>query len=160
MKPVATAITIAEAIATAKAVTAAKAITTAKAVAAAKPAAMALRARRLRFGCAGVDAVHGHDLQSARGLLQITDHRRARRHIRSAGRSEGGRVTERVAAVFKRDEAVAFCCVEPFDRSLGRSHRQRSGTFVFQTCHEIDVEPCRITNRMRRARPAARAAPI
>src|SRR5207237_8923062 len=72
---VAEAITAAETIAAAEAVSAAEPVTVAKAVAASKSAAVARRSRRLLLGRAGVDAVHGNHLQSARRFLQIADYR-------------------------------------------------------------------------------------
>src|SRR5690349_15850559 len=105
MKSITTAIAVAKPVAAGISVAPAEPVTTAKAVTApepvtpAKPATMALGTRSLRFGCARVDAVHGHHLQSARRLLEIADHRRARGYVRGAGRSKRRSVTERIAAV-------------------------------------------------------------
>src|SRR5579871_1477869 len=148
MKAIAAAIPIAETIAAAEPVPAAEAVATAKTVATPEPAAVALRTRMrmlLRLGRAGVDAMNGDDLQTPRRLLKIANHRRSRRHIGRADRSQRRSVAERIATVLEGDEAVSLRRVEPLDRPFGRSHRQRLRAFVFEICHETSIRPYRIT---------------
>src|ERR1700722_2456524 len=47
-----------------------------------------------------------------------------------------GRVAECVAAILKRDEAVALGGVEPFDGALCRSHCEGTGTAVVEVRHD------------------------
>lgn len=124
------AIATAETIVTAKSVTATETVAAAKAIATtvtvaaiAKAAAIAAAtaASRGRIGRARIDAVHRHDLKAAIGILKIDNQCRSLRDILMAGGRQRGCVAEGVAAILKRDEAVAFCGIEPFDRALHRS---------------------------------------
>jgi hypothetical protein len=85
--------------------------------------------------------VYRRHLKTARGILKIDHDRRALRHVLLSRCRKRGCVTESIIAAFQRDEAIAFCGVEPFDRPFDGSLCKGTRTAVVEVCHDEADKP-------------------